>query len=173
MARAGEQVAGLGGHRRAGFTLFEMLVALAVMGVATGVIISLFTASLDLSANSRHQRIASSLAEETLHALMADPASYEWSGVTGQELTRVSPKSGAESGTIALAPPSTLPVIPAAAARSRTAYAGFTCEVYGRLPAAKAPYIELTVVVRWTDNGRPHLVALTGAVAPPRAEKSQ
>lgn len=172
MALAGKQVTSLGANRRAGFTLLEMLAALAVIGVATGVIIQLFTASLDLSANSRHQRVASSLAEEALHAIVANPAAYDWSGVTGPDLARVNLKAASEAATSALVPPSTLPVVPAAAARSRATYAGFTCEVYGRLLTPSAPYFEVTAVVRWTDNGRPHLIALTGA-APRALEKPQ
>lgn len=172
MALAGEQETSLAANRRAGFTLLEMLVALAIIGVATGIIVQLFTASLDLSANSRHQRIASSLAEETLHAIMANPDAYDWSAVTGQDLARVNLKASPEAATSALVPPSTLPVIPAAAARSRSTYAGFSCEVYGRLVTPSAPYVEVTAVVRWTDNGRPHLIALTGAAAR-TLEKSQ
>lgn len=169
MAPAGDQVTGLGAHHRAGFTLLEMLVALAVIGVATGVIVRLFTASLDLSANSRHQRIAAAFAEETLQEIMADPRAYDWSRVTGQELTPVPPKMG----DVALLPPSTQPVVPSAAARSRAAYAGFTCEIFGRLAAANAAYYEVTVLIRWTDNGRPHLLALTGAATRSRTEKFQ
>ena len=166
MARAGEQVAGLGAHRRAGFTLLEMLVALAVISVATGVIIRLFNASLDASSASRHQRVAAGIAEEMLQTLTAHPERFVWDKARGPELGGITMK-GASDARLPVATPSVLPVAPAAAARSESLYRQLSCEAYGRVPGEHAPYYEVTVVVRWNEGGRPRLVALTGAA--PRA----
>ncbi|MBP8129511.1 MAG: prepilin-type N-terminal cleavage/methylation domain-containing protein [Candidatus Hydrogenedentes bacterium] len=158
--------------RASGFTLLEMLVALAVLAVATGVIAALFSASLGLSANSRHQRIASALAEEQLCAVVQHPEQYRWPlGRAGDlELFEVQPRGAATAP--ALGPPSALPAVRNAAVRTDGEYAQFSSQVYGRLPAKNAQHVEVTVVVRWMDAGRAKLVALTSAVPRMRLEQA-
>lgn len=158
--------------RRNGFTLLEMLVALAVLAVATGVIAALFNASLSLSANSRHQRIAAALAEEQLCAVVQHPDRYSWplAQAGSLELFEVRPAKAAAASP--LQPPSALPAVKSAAVRTNAEYGQFQCQVYGRLPAKTARHLEVTVVVRWTDEGREKAVALTSAIPRMRVEQA-
>lgn len=159
--------------RAAGFTLFEMLVALAVLGVATGAIAALFGASMTIAANNRDVRIATSVADECLHALIGHPERYRWTPDAQHlfDLFPVVPGSLTE-GNADVTPPSAMPVEPAAAERTQNEYKRFRWEAYGRLPAENAGYYEVTVVVRWTNGGRSKLVALTSTVARSRVEKA-
>jgi len=145
-----------------------MIVALAVLSVATGVMASLFTGSLALSANSRHQRIAAALAEEQLAAVLRHPEQYAWplTAAGNLELFEIRPLVV----RAAPQPPSALPAVKAAASRTSGEYGQFSWRAYGRLPAAGAPYLEVTVVVGWTDAGRERLVSLTSAIPRVRVE---
>lgn len=155
-----------------GFTLIEMLVALAVVGVATGVMASLFTSSMNLGDKARHERIAAEIAEVQLREICLNPRFFDWNqaGAAGLELFNITPASGADAAGHPAGAPRTAPPDRAAAVRAAGLYERFRWEAYGRLPRENAPYFEVTVVVRWQAAGRPRLVALTGAVERRRVE---
>ena len=148
-----------------GFTLIEILVALAVLSVGVTIFVSLFSSSLALSQSSRNQTVAASLAEEQVQLLLHRPAQYDWHLETAKpgELVEVTVPNASERYH-PCDPPSVLPVEPSASMREQNLYDGFTWQAFRKTPSADAGYMEVTVVVRWIEAGRPRLFALTSAV---------
>ena len=64
--------------RRAGFTLLELLTALAVLGVAATIFLRLFSSSYSLADTSRSHEVALNLAEEYLAAIQSNPERFAW-----------------------------------------------------------------------------------------------
>ena len=149
-----------------GFTVIEVLVAVAVLSVGVTVLISLFSSSLVLARTSRNETIAAAFAEEQLLLLEHNPAQYDWpldSAAPG-ELVKVVPKKDLPESSLPKAEPATLPALYRAVAREQDFCSKFTCEVYGKQPRVNAPYVEVTAVVRWKDAGRDRLLSLTSAL---------
>ena len=164
-------------HRRkpggaCGFTLMELIVSLAVLGVAAGVMASLFTSSMNLGDKARHARVAAEIAEAQLREISLNPQFFAWNqGVVNEAgLFEITPAAGADADGHRATPPLTVPPDPAAAVRSAGHYERFSWEAHGRLPGENAAYFEVTVAGRWQAGGRPQLVALTGAVERRRVE---
>ncbi|MFP4502366.1 MAG: prepilin-type N-terminal cleavage/methylation domain-containing protein [Candidatus Hydrogenedentota bacterium] len=155
-----------------GFTLIELIVALAVVGVASGVMMGLYTASLDLGDRAQDQRIAMSLAQEYLHKILLNPEFYQWELAEAEveALFAITPVDSQSGGAQDVEPPLTLPALREASVRTRSRYAQFGWEAYGRLPREQAPYFEVTVAVRWRDGGQQRVVTLTSALARARVE---
>jgi hypothetical protein len=145
--------------------LIEILVALAVLSVGVTIFISLFSSSLALSQSSRNQTVAASLAEEQIQFLLHHPAQYDWHLETAKpgELIEVT-IPGATEKHHPCDPPGVLPVEPSASMREQNLYDAFTWQAFRQAPSADAAYMEVTVVVRWVEAGRPRLFALTSAV---------
>ena len=162
MARTGEKSA-----RRRGFTLVEILVALAVMSVAVSVFLSLFTASLDLAQSNRNKTIAASLAEEQMAALLRAPNQYDWhlQKASSGELVEITAAASNGENDGRFTPPGVLPVLPQASTREEILYAKFSWHAYCRLPRADANYLEVTVAVRWSEEGRARVVTLTSSAS--------
>jgi len=149
--------------RPGGFTLIEILVAVAVLGIGATIFIKLFSSSQDLAETSRSRTIATSLAERQLDALQRDPGQYEWpsQALETGTMAEILPFGGDPDATRGFAPPSTMPVNAAANARETNFMERFSWQAYARTPDAEAAYIELTVVVRWQENGRDKSLAIT------------
>jgi len=151
------EVIRVGRCRSGGFTLMEVLVALVVMGVGVTLFISLFSRSMDLGRASEDQRVAASLAEEQMTALLQDPGRFDWpikSALPGQLFEIGMP--GDQPGSF-----HTFGASPAAGEKNY--YDQFRWQAYGRLPQADSAYVEVTVVVRWTAANQSQTVALTSA----------
>lgn len=150
---------------REGFTLVEVLVAFAVLGVATWIILSLFTSSLQLEKNARSMRVAADLARDRLADITARPGAYTWpaadtiSAETGAPLTLKD-----ASGTAGFATPAALPTSPLAARSEAAFYDKFAWEAFVKQPAAGRGCYELLVVVRWQEANRPQQVVLSGSI---------
>lgn len=146
----------------AGFTLMEIIVALAVIAVATTVGVSLFGVSYKASRDVTDRRVAQQIAEAALDDLQRDPASFKWPAATN-ELQLVERQDGA---TIVSPPQVSVPdgriqgtII--------TQYARYQSRSYVKLNDASPNTCELTTVVSWVRAGRPHAITLT-ALAPKR-----
>lgn len=152
--------------RRGGFTLVEILVSVAVLGVAVSLFLSLFFSSLGLSQSSRSQCVASSLAEEQLLSVTRAPERFVWAlgNVTPGQLVEIKPSESPESDAGHFAPPSSMPSVPAVDARERAYYDKFTWQMFAKVPEPGTPQVEVTVVVRWTEAGRDQVLALTSTV---------
>lgn len=166
VARTDRRTAG-GGGTVWGFTLVEVLVAVAVVSVAASVFVSMFISSLTLAEASRNQKIAASLADEHMAIVLADPARYDWhlQELSSRELVPVALRGGDAADEGGFAPPAALPAVPSASTREEALYEKFSWQVYGRLPEPDLKYVEVTVAVRWPEKGRDRLVTLTSAVA--------
>lgn len=155
-----------GGSRATGFTLIEILVALAVLSVATTVIMSLFSSSVSLGQRDRSRRAAYSLAEQRLSSVAINSAAYEWPDaemLSSGELIEI-PVSAEDRLTSNL--PTTLPIYPTAHEREQNFHERFTTNVYVRAAGVAGVY-EVTAVVRWQQDGRDQSISLTTTIPAP------
>ena len=148
-----------------GFTLLELMVALAVMGVGVSIFIQLYSASLDFAKTSVNSRIATAIANEQLHVMQRHPERFLWniSAPGADERFEITlgpddPKAG-NPATL----PSVMPAEIAAVAREESRHSNFRWKAFGEL-RHNASYYETTVVVRWTESGREKTLAMTSAV---------
>lgn len=153
------------GRHRGGFTLMEMLVALAVLGVAVTVFISLFTSSIDISQTASNRGVAASIADARLTDIVAAPERYQWLQEPGAEETRFPIQLTGEDPAAGnpVSPPSAMPPEPRAYETQSALYDRFRWEAFGKLAAGGA-YYEVTVVVRYHERGREQLLTMTSAV---------
>jgi prepilin-type N-terminal cleavage/methylation domain-containing protein len=151
-------------NAQSGFTLLEVLAALAVMAVATSVFISLYTASLGLARSSHGQRIAVRLAEEHLGDVVSHPAAIDWTALwakqPGERATIVEMHTAEYPGT--------MPTDERAYFRTKNLYENFTWEAHAVRPPDDQSFVVVIVEVRWVHEGRPRMLALTSAV--PRSQ---
>lgn len=143
----------------AGFTLIEVIVALAVIGVAATIGVSMFGQSYAAGTDVRDRRAAHKLAEEILAEMQRDPASFAWPAPADQ----LQPVTKKDAST-ASARPAVRATYPAANNRIDAQYGMYAWRGYVKLPA-DLKTCELTVVVSWVRAGRLRSVTLT-ALAP-------
>jgi len=153
-----------GGRKRAnaGFTLIEILVALAVLGVATSLIVSLYARSVSLGQQDRSRRAAYTVVEARLADLSLNPTAYTWpdaDALASGELVQI----GATNGGSALVP-TTLPPLADANRREKEFYGRFATSAYARGSDEFPQLLEVTVVVNWTQEGRTQTASLTTAM---------
>lgn len=142
---------------RRGFTLLEIVVALAVMAVAVSILVALYQASSVFAAQNEETRKAVSLAEEHLTDILLNPAAYVWPALTPGKAMEIHSTAGEQR----VEPPKSLPPDKTAGLRERSAYEIYAWRAFARLPEENAPYIELTVVIEWQSRGRNRDFALT------------
>jgi prepilin-type N-terminal cleavage/methylation domain-containing protein len=164
--RRPDRFSGGSGRRSSGFTLAEMLVAIAVISVAATVFMSLFFSSMGLAATARDRTIATALAQEELGAILRQPEQYQWQVPAAPSLDLFPIKTSADEPTAGnpVDWPKQLLAIPQADTRQKDLYAKFRWQAYGRLASTNAAYCEVTVVLRWAEKGRPQMLALTSSV---------
>jgi len=142
---------------RAGFTLLELLTALAVLGVASTIFLRLYSSSNSLAASSLSHEIALNIAEEYLTEIQARPDNFVWPDYDtippGEPQSLRTIEDGPLPATFTK-PPTTLPNVVRANNRDRALYADFTWEAFVVLPPGPAQHVELMVEVSWTDGGR-------------------
>lgn len=158
----------------AGFTLLELLTAMAVLGVAATIFFRLFSSSVALADNSQSHEIAANLAQEYLTQLQASPERFVWPNYddaqAGESLS-VTPVTGGAIEQKAVEPPVAVPTRRRAYERDRNIYHGFVWEAFARLPEPDAQYVEVTVDITWRDKrGRAQRFSLTSAVPRSRGE---
>ena len=150
-----------------GFTLLEVLAALAVLGIASGIFASLFIASMNLGHLNQSRSIATSLAEEQLILIRDNPKGFSWPKLSTLEVGQFGPVTLADptgTGLASTDPPETMPFELPAFQRERNFYAQFSWEAHARLPQQDAGYVEIVVAIRWLEKGKPQSVTLTSAV---------
>ena len=160
-------------NRRAGFTLMEILAALFVLAIAVNVMVKLFILGDTLLKTNKMTAVAASIAEEQLALLLESPDAYDWPnlealafGAMGQILPK-----GASPGHIEpVQPPSVLPVLQGAEQRERVLYDAFGWQAYACLPQADASHVEVTLVVRWVQEGKERSIALSSSLARKRRD---
>lgn len=162
-----EQTGPPGSRREQGFTLIEVLVAFAVLGIGISVFVQLFSSSLALAKNSRSQSVAAALAEAQLQDILANPDAYRWPSASIQPgaLVEMGLVNEQVPGPHGCTVPAVMPVAQQADARERAFYERFGWQAYVRLPQPDSDHVELSVVVRWTEAGRTLSETLT-TVAP-------
>ena len=144
-----------------GFTLMEVVVAVAILGVAISIFVSLYSGSLSLAETGKSRSIAVVLAEGQLNAILDNPDAFRWESGEGQVDIRLGTDDPAAGN--AFSAPGALP--PEARARDWqvNTYEEFRWQAFAN-PAESAPYHEVTLVVRWTEGGRNEVIALTSAL---------
>jgi len=162
--------------KRRGFTLIEILVAVAVVATAATILVSLFGSSLVLSRSNRSQLVAASLAEEQMDSILRNSSKYVWNldGAEPGQLVEVVPAEPATPEVPGATKPAVpagrpfdrlvvAPIEPASNAREETFYGKFRWQAYAALPQPNSKHVDVTVVVRWKDAGRDRSVALTSS----------
>lgn len=158
---------------RAGFTLLELLTAIVVLGVASTVFIRLYTSSQSLAKAGRTHEIAAQLAEEYLALIQTRPDLFVWPNYADKPVGTRLPVTPRENGPVEATivhVPDTMPIQRRAYNRERALYDDFTWEASARLPAADAQYVELSIEMSWTLDGRLRRFTLTSAVPRSTAE---
>ncbi len=148
-------------HRSSGFTLIEVLVALAVVGVAVTVFFSLFSSSIRFAETSRNESIAASLAEEQLVAVCQNPSSFNWGLKAAAPGQLVTVNASAAGSTAQF----TAPALAAISESEKNLYEQFSYKIFAKVPSAEAAYVEVIVAVEWTEAGRNRVFTLTSTVA--------
>ncbi len=152
-------------RQRAGFTLMELLVGLSVISVAITVFITLYMSSLDLSRKASNRAIATKLAEERLAAITSAPGAFVWQVPETGEDTRfpieVTGEDPSKGNPVAV--PAAMPADPTAYRIQEDLFDRYRWEAFGKLVPGGA-YYEVTVVIRYVEQGREQLIALTSAL---------
>lgn len=153
---------------RRGFTLIEVLVAVAIMGVATGLMVQTLFSTMNLSKENSSQRVAASLASEQLQMIVNSPSDFMWPGsealADGALVELLLPGEEPEHDLRPVEAPATLPTDHRSILREDSFFDRYSWSAYTRLPRADAGYLEVTVSIDWTNNGRDATFALTGSV---------
>ena len=151
---------------RQGFTLMEVLAALAVVSVAATFIITLFVSSMTLSQTRRSRRVAAGLAQEQLELLARQPDLFAWPAL--DQPGAFEPVT-AKSGEAGFALPTVMPSNEREARREAAFHERFFWQAHARLATPDADYVEVTVAVGWNPQRAQSSVALTTALPRARA----
>lgn len=152
---------------RTGFTLIELIVALAVVSVAATIFVKMHTMSLDLARTARNRTVAARLAEEQMAAILRNPAQFKWSaeGAKSGELFPVYPAQESAPAPVAVAGPTVMPSMERAVRRETSVYESFQWQATGRFVQDGAPYCEVSVQILWKEAGKDRSFVLTSAAA--------
>lgn len=99
-------------HRVRGFTLLETVVALAIVGAATAIGVSLYSAAAQMRLEQRRAALAGELARAQLAQMRQYPQHFEWPDTLGASFAEVSAKPDSPAAGLAR------PVLQATAAGS-------------------------------------------------------
>jgi hypothetical protein len=139
--------------------------ALAVLSVATTIVISLWSTSLTYARRSRDRSVAAALAQERLTDIELHPAQYVWTeyaGVSEGETAQV--YMGDTKRPLPMDLPAPMPPRESEDERETNYYGRFTWKAYAEKPAPSAGFLEVTVAVFWTHEGREKTFMLTSCM---------
>ena len=172
MVPTGSTGTGLTGRNQVpeGFTLLELLVALTVVSVAMAVFMGMFNAGLGLQRSNGNLTMATELAESQLAAIISTPRDYHWDNDGKTARFSVTTHDPEPAGGYPVRPPEVTLVTREAQQRLAARYGSFHWSAFAELAAPDASAYALSVVVRWTEGGRPQAVTLTSAVARSRID---
>lgn len=155
---------------RAGFTLLELITALAVLGVAATVFLRLFSSSLSLASTSLSHEVAVGLAEEYLTTIQSSPERFDWPDLEDTASGKIQPIRPIEE--IFPTPPEAMPTLRRAYNRDHSFYRDFSWEAFAVLPEDEAQYVEVLVEISWTDEGYLRRFSLASIVPRSLAERA-
>lgn len=152
--------------KHSGFTLIELIVALAIISIAGTVFVSMYLSSMEMGRTARNRTIAARLADEQLNTLLRHPEQYQWNlpAEPNGESFPVTLAGSPSSSKNAVGQPSVMPLNQNAFRREETLYSNFHWTAQGRFPNLNSAFCEVTVVVHWVESGRPQMLALTSAL---------
>jgi len=152
--------------RNKGFTLVELIIALAVLAVALSGLIALYGVSLELAKEARQKTVAVELASTQMAALSASPEQFIWH-VDDSDATALFPITRDEDAPAAgniVASPEVMLVNRNAHVHNENFYNRFRWKAWGRLSSPDAQAYEITVAVYWRARGKQRSLALTSSV---------
>lgn len=146
-----------------GFTLFEMLSALVVMGVAVSIFFQLFIGAINLKDSSSKSQSAARVAEKKLTWVRTNPEAFEWPRYEEAKPGALLPLflEGETTHVTQAGRPSEKPTDQRASERTLAHYKNITAELYTSLPAPDANHVLIVAVVVWTVEGREETFSLT------------
>ncbi len=160
-----------------GFTLLELIVALAVLSVAVTVFVQLFNASLGLGRSAQDHSVAGELARGQLEAIIRAPEQFLWQvpASPGEAAFPIlasaeDPPAGNSFDAPAVLPPAVQPPVTASKEPAQGLYERFRWRAFGRFAGTNPAYCEVTVVVIWEARGRRQMFSLTSAAPVSMAE---
>ena len=155
-----------------GFTVMELLVALAVLSVGTGIFISLFNTSLDMAKTSSHRIVASQLGEAQLRHIVTHPDQFFWFYPDTPLFAIKETKDEDPPDGVLFEPPGIAPGTRRASANNEKLYGSLRWRAYGRYPrdaegalVADPAYVEVILEVRWKEAERWKALAFTSITA--------
>ena len=155
---------------RAGFTLLELMTALAVIGVAATVFLRLFSSSVSLAVASLSHEVAVHLAEEYLATIQSSPERFDWPDLEDTASGEIQSIIPIEESFPA--PPESMPNLRRAYNRDRSFYRDFSWAAFAVLPEGDAQYVEVLVEISWTDEGYLRRFSLGSIVPRSLAERA-
>ncbi|MFO7774166.1 MAG: prepilin-type N-terminal cleavage/methylation domain-containing protein [Candidatus Hydrogenedentota bacterium] len=155
-----------------GFTLVEMLAALAVVGVAAFIVISLFSWSLVLAQESRRHSMAVGMASELLTRMHKAPEEFVWPGLDEISSGEHVPVEAGDAFDADAGLPRAMPTVSRLRDAEIAVRDAFQWEAFARRPDDDANYVQLTVAVYWQAQGRERVYTLTGALPVQRLGES-
>jgi hypothetical protein len=153
--------------------MIEMIVALAVMGVATTIFVSLYRTSMELASSGSHQLVAAQLAEAQLQDIVRHPENYLWEIPETPDAARYRVKQDEDDPLVGLsfAGPGVAPAADTANLRNEKLYGLFTWRAYALFPRVEGgglrpdpAYLDVVLEVRWVEGGRDQVLSLTSVV---------
>lgn len=162
--RIGNRLGGRGARR--GFTLVEILTALAIISVAGYISVSLLANAQGVALANRHRMLADELAAECVAAIQANPGLMNWPGAAA--LSETAPGDiiaiqKADASPRVFPAPSTMPTNSTSFDRTRDLYRRFDWTAHVTIPEAGASVADLTITVHWRLRGRYESVTRTTA----------
>lgn len=163
------------GKRKFGFTLIELIVALAVVGIGVTVLFQLFIVSLNINQKSNNLVLATCIAQDCLGQIITTPEKFHWQipdnvkpGEVFPILTSLDePKMGNRVEPPKIAPPDW-----ASFKKYQSGFDKYFWKAFGRLSTSSSEVYEVTVVVTYKERGREQNYTLTSFVPVYRVNKA-
>lgn len=140
-----------------GFTLIELIVALAVVSIAVTGLVQMFTLSLNLAQTSQNAILASNIAYEKLNYLKSCPEKFVWKISESAKTETIFPiltsEEEAKAGNV-LEPPIVAPPDWASFRKYKNISQKFRWKAFGKSLGENKDYYEVVVTVMYKEFGR-------------------